>query len=173
MPQSETDWLSAESPDPQQANSDAEPSEVVRLLNGGGLYVRTGLLLLPQKWLGREGELAVKLGVSHVNYQQWKTPQIQAGQSFLMYTAERLADELDALCQQKHPRSTLLVSLLDLPLTALHPAERRKFWQFMYSAFGKRPRGLLLTLPERTSVLPDETDLENWLESRRLARWNN
>lgn len=173
MPQSDTDWLNAESMDSAQEQPITDAEELARLLNSGGLYVRTALLLLPANWLGREGEIAVKLGVSHVNYQQWKLPQVQAGQAFLMYSAERLIDELDAICREKHARSTLLVSLLDLPLSALHPAERRKFWHFLHGAFSKRARGLVLALPENaTTVLPDQTDLQSWHESHRLAHWN-
>lgn len=157
-----------------QAGSEALASsadDVVRLLNGGGLYVRTALLLLPGSWLGREGDLAVKLGVTHVNYQRWKAQRIPPEQSFLLYSAERLVEELDALCREAHARSTLLVSVLDLPLSALPLTERRKFWHFIHAAFSKRARGLLLALPEVAVVVPDEIDLESWRESGRLARW--
>lgn len=164
-------WADAEE-DAQEGPSSgtAEAQALVHLLGSGGAYVRTGLLLLPKSWLGREGEIAVRLGASHVNYQQWKLSKFSTAQSFLLLSAERLIDELDELCLENHARATLLVSLLDLPLTALRPDERSKFWHFMHGAFSKRPRSLLLALPEMASAaLP--SDPEQWQASGRLAHW--
>lgn len=149
----------------------AQAEALVHLLNSGGAYVRTGLLLLPEQWVGREGEIAVRLEASHVNYQQWKLGKLSPAQSFLMLSAERLIDELDQLCLENHPRTTLLISLLDLPLTALPPDARTRFWHFLHGAFSKRPRSLLLALPEAASpALPN--DLESWESSGRLAHWS-
>ncbi|GGO38479.1 hypothetical protein [Deinococcus humi] len=149
----------------------AEAETLVKLLSSGGQYVRTGILLLPSEWLGREGEVAARLGISHVNYAGWKAAQLPAPQSFLLLSADRLLGELDELCLESHPHTTLLVSLLDLPLTRLHPAERSKFWQFFCGGFSKRPRALLLALPEAaTLALPAEA--EGWQTEGRLAAWS-
>ena len=148
-----------------------EVQAVMAKLEGGGLYTRTALLLLPPFLLGRESAIAVRLGTSHVDYQQWKVTQLVSGQHFLMYSADRLIDELDVLCREEQVYATLLVSLFDLPLSALSPAERRKFWKFFFETFMKRPRAVLLGLPENvTELLPD--DLERlWRSSGRLAHW--
>lgn len=160
----------AESLEQTPTSGTAEAEALVHLLGGGGAYVRTGVLLLPKPWLGREGEIAVRLGASHVGYQQWKLGQLAPAQSFLLLSAERLIDELDQICLENRSRATLLVSLLGLPLTALRPDERSKFWHFMHGAFSKRPCSLLLALPEMaSSALP--SDPEQWQESGRLAHW--
>lgn len=150
----------------------SEVHALLAALQGGGMYTRTGLLLLPAFWLGREGEIAVRLSTSHVQYQDWKLAQLLPGQSFLMYDAERLINELDLLCRQEQSYATLLISLLDLPLSALTPAERRKFWKFYFEAFSKRPRAVLLALPEHAAaLLPD--DLEQcWRDAGRIAHWS-
>jgi hypothetical protein len=148
-----------------------EVQALMAQLKGGGLYTRTALLLLPPFWLGREGAIAVRLGTSHVDYQQWKVAQLALGQNFLMYSAERLINELDILCREEQDYATLLVSLFDLPLSALSSAERRKFWNFFFEAFMKRPRAVLLGLPENmTELLPDDLE-RRWRSSGRLAYW--
>lgn len=156
---------------PQTANPDmADAEALVHLLASGGLYVRTGLLLLPAHWLGREGEIAVRLGATHVNYQQWKANRLAEGQTFLLLSPERLIDDLDQLCLESHARTTLLISLLDLPLTALHPAERTRFWEFLHGTFSKRSRYLLLALPD-TAIAALPAGLRRWQAGGRVAHW--
>lgn len=150
----------------------AEAQAMVDRLNGSGLYTRTALLLLPHAWLGREGEVAVRLEAAHVNYQTWKVARLSPDQSFLRYSPGRLIEELDALCLHPHPYRTLLVSVFDLPLSALAPAERRSFWNFFFSTFSKRPRAVLLALPEAAPVLPDDTAQDAWRTAGRLAHWD-
>ncbi|WP_102126052.1 hypothetical protein [Deinococcus planocerae] len=173
MPPNDADWLPAELPSEEsgETNPTAEAREVVSRLNGRGLYTRTGLLLLPHNWLGREGEVAVRLGAAHVNYQAWKVGRLAPGQNFLMYSVQRLIEELDALCQEPHPYRTLLVSVFDLPLSALTPAERRIFWTFLFGTFSKRPRAVLLALPGAAAVLPDDHEQAAWRAAGRLAHW--
>lgn len=174
MPPNDADWLPTELP-PQEEGNETDPTaearEVVSRLNGGGLYTRTALLLLPRDWLGREGEVAVRLGAAHVNYQGWKVERLAPGQNFLMYSAGRLIEELDAMCQEPHPYRTLLVSVFDLPLSALTPAERRAFWIFLFGTFSKRPRAVLLALPQGAAVLPDDNGQEAWRAAGRLVHW--
>ena len=135
------------------------------------MYVRTGILQLSEDWVGREAEVAVRLGAEYVSYQEWKVSQLQPMQSFLLLSAQRLIDELDQLCVQYTMRDTLLVSLLDLPLSQLPAAERTKFWQFMHGGFSKRPRALLLALPEQAAAaLP--SDPEAWVLAERVAVWS-
>ncbi|MGS0626057.1 hypothetical protein ACU8YE_24575, partial [Ralstonia sp. VS2407] len=141
------------------ALSDAEA--LVRRLTGGGLYVKTGLLLLPRSWLGREGEVAARLNLGHLDYQAWRVARLRPGERFLRYSAERLLAELDTLCAERHASEHLLVSKLDLPVAALNGEECRKFWAFLHSAFSKRRRALLVAFPEGASeLLPWDTDLK-------------
>ena len=155
-----------------QIEHQTEAAALAARLSGGGLYVRTALLLLPPHWLGREGEVAVRLNLSHVSYPTWKTAQLRSDQAFLMYSAERLITELGEICAEKHAHGTLLVSAFDLPLSALKAPERRKFWGFLQGTFIKRPRALLLTFPhEAEFLLPDESDLTRWQSEGRLSRW--
>ena len=137
----------------------SEAQALVGRLSSGGMYVRTGILQLSEDWVGREAEVAVRLGAEYVSYQEWKVSQLQPMQSFLLLSAQRLIDELDQLCVQYTMRDTLLVSLLDLPLSQLPAAERTKFWQFMHGGFSKRPRALLLALPEQAAAaLPSDPE---------------
>lgn len=146
---------------------------LVRRLTGGGLYVRTGLLLLPQPWLGREAEIAARLNLGLVNYPTWRAAHLRPGERRLRYTADRLIAELDAMCAEPQPVAHLLVANLDLPVAALSGEERRKFWAFLQGAFAKRPRALLVSLPQSAGdLLPWDTELDQWKGQGRLTAWN-
>lgn len=149
-----------------------DAAAVVARLSGGGLYVRTALLLLPPAWLRREAELAARLNLGHVHYPTWKIDQLESNQSFLMFSTERLVIELSRICTESHVHGTLLISGFDLPLSALAASERRKFWTSLHGAFVKRPRALMLTFPVGAEqILPDESDLTHWQSEGRLAHW--
>ncbi|WP_158679835.1 hypothetical protein [Deinococcus sp. NW-56] len=151
----------------------SEAEALVRRLTGGGLYVKTGLLLLPRLWLGREKEVAARLNLGHLDYQTWRVERLRLGERRLRYSADRLIAELDAICTERHEAHHLLLSNLDLPVAALSGEERRKFWTFLHSAFAKRPRALLATFPEAAEeLLPWDTDLAQWKDQGRLSTWN-
>lgn len=146
---------------------------LVRRLTRGGLYVKTGLLLLPRLWVGREKEVAARLNLGHLDYQSWRVAQLRPGERLLRYSADRLIAELDAICTARHEAQHLLVSNLDLPVAALSGEERRKFWTFLHSAFTKRPRALLAAFPEAAEeLLPWDTDLAQWKDQGRVSTWN-
>lgn len=180
MPPSEAGWLEPSGWDGQEdaqekavAEADllAAAHELAARLAGAGMYTRTSLLLLPHEWLGREDEVAVRLGMGHVDYRAWKLSHLSESQTYLLYSADRLIGELDDLCAGSHPFGTLLVSLLDLPLSALAPDQRQAFWNFLFGAFSKRPRALLVALPEKArDVLPGPT-ADAWRAAERLVSW--
>ena len=145
---------------------------LVRRLTGGGLYVKTGLLLLPRPWLGREEEVAARLNLGFLDYQDWRVERLRPGERLLRYSAERLVAELDRICAERHEAQHLLLSNLDLPVAALSGEERQKFWSFLHSAFTKRPRALLVAFPQTAEeLLPWKADLASWKDQGRLSTW--
>lgn len=145
--------------------------ELAARLSGGGMYTRTAILLLPHGWVGREDEVAVRLGMGYVDYRAWKLSHLHESQTFLLYSADRLIAELDDVSAESHPFGSLLISLLDLPLSALAPDQRQTFWNFLFGAFSKRLRALLVALPEEANnVLPAHT-ADTWREAERLVSW--
>ncbi|GGL18967.1 hypothetical protein [Deinococcus radiotolerans] len=150
-----------------------EVEALVRRVTGGGLYVKTGMVLLPQRWLGREKEIAARLNLGHLDYQRWRVGRLRPGERLLRYSADRLIAELDAICAEKHEVRHLLVSNLDLPVAALSGEELRKFWAFLHSAFTKRSQGLLVAFPlAAEELLPWDADLAQWNDQGRLCTWN-
>lgn len=148
--------------------------ELVDRLLGGGLYTRTALLLLPHKWLGREAEVAARLGIGYINYQDWKSKELTEAHTFLLYSSERLLNEIDDLCSRNQPYSAVLLSSLDLPLSSLNLQHRHTFWEFLFAAFNKRPRALILALPEEAvDALPKGSALDIWKSTGRLVRWSD
>lgn len=146
---------------------------LARRLSGGGLYVRTGLLLLPQLWLGREAEIAARLNLGFIDYPAWRAARLRDGEKLLRYSAERLVSELDAICAESQDSNHLLVANLDLPVSALNGEDGRRFVTFLRENFSKRPRSLLVCLPQSAgAALPWDADLDVWTREGRLARWN-
>lgn len=150
----------------------SEAEALVRRLTGGGLYVKTGLLLLPRHWLGREKEVAARLNLGYFDYQGWRVARLRPGERLLRYSADRLIAELDAICAEPHEVRHLLLFNLDLAVAALSGEERRKFWTFLHSAFTKRSRALLVAFPQAAEeLLPWDADLAKWKEQGRLCPW--
>jgi tRNA nucleotidyltransferase/poly(A) polymerase len=150
-----------------------EALALVRRLTGGGLYVKTGVLLLPRSWLGREKEVAARLNLGHFDYQSWRVARLRPDERFLRYSAERLLGELDAICAERHEAQHLLLASLDLPVSALSGEERRKFWTFLHHGFTKRPRALLTAFPQAAEeLLPWDAELIQWKDQGRLCTWN-
>ncbi|MBB6017422.1 hypothetical protein ACFP9V_18665 [Deinococcus radiopugnans] len=151
----------------------AEASALVRRLTGGGLYVKTGLLLLPDAWLGREKEVAARLNLGHLDFQSWRVARLRPDERLLRYSADRLIAELDAVCAERHEAQHLLLSNVDLPIAALSGEERQQFWTFLHSTFIKRPRALLAAFPQAAEeLLPWDADLAQWKDQGRLCTWN-
>lgn len=154
----------------------ADPAALIRLLRGPALRCRTGILLLPLADLGREPDLAARLGIGCVDYARALANALPPGAVFVPLSAETEESRLDALASDETGEAgggtdCLLVYNLDLALAKLDPAERARLWSNLQSRFPNRRRALLLALPDpATHLLPATSDLAAWHETHRVAR---
>ena len=149
------------------------PFRVLELLTHGDIRYRTGILELAPAWLGREREIAARLGIDFADLRERVLRQIKPGQRQLRIDWQRLIDrELGGLVENSFPmRGCVLVSNLDLIVSSLRAAERERFWSTLREAYRHR-WGLLLTLPSTNGRLISSAERELWIAANRLAAWN-
>lgn len=153
------------------SDTQTDPISALRsLINGTTLTCRTGIVLLPQRRLGNERNLAVDFQAAFVDYRAWRLDRMQPEANFLNLTASALAADLSALSQDNHGKRSVLIANLDLALTYLPFEERDTVWRYLREQMRKRPVGLIITLPQSADqVLPSSGERNLWLESQRLV----
>lgn len=147
------------------------PSELVTLLRGRSLRVRTGLWLMPGRFLGKEEDEAARLGLDALDIRRPILASLPEGARFVGLNAASLVETLDSIGQARSGSDCVLVYNLDLLLARLPRQERLEVWQSLYGAFGNRARALLLTMPASAdNLLPTTEMLAAWRRDGRLAQ---
>ncbi len=143
---------------------------LVALLKGPALRCRTGILLLPLDQLGREPDVAARLGVDAVDYAEILRRAVAPGSQFAGISAEREEQLLSSLSDSPKHGPCLLVYNIDLALARMDTLERDRFWTNLFDNLPNRRRALLLTLPrEARHLLPQGESLEAWRSAGRTA----
>ncbi len=151
--------------------SDLSASQLVGCLSGRSLRNRTGILLVPLSWLGREPEIASRLGISFNDERERVLGQLTSSQRYFGQTWKDLAEDLDSMIQNSRPDGRcILVANLDIVLSSLGTDDRSLLWSFLYENY-KPSYGLLLTLPNEARRLIKEQELSTWTDTGRLAIW--
>ncbi len=146
-------------------------SEVVQRVRGKTLDCRTGIFLLPERLLGCEKSLGARFDLDAVDYAAWCEQYLYEDEKFLRLSGDRLLKYLHEACHGDFMTDCLLVYNFDLALAYLPYLERGQVWAFLRDRFRKRPKGLILSMPESASrLLPDPAALEVWSKGNRLAR---
>jgi hypothetical protein len=152
--------------------SDISAVQLVEFLRGASLHNRSGILLLPPSWLGREPEIAMRLGISYADERERVLQQLTPGQRYLgMGWEDFISKGLEGLASDARPDGDcVLVANADLLLSSFETADRRLFWSFLYERY--RPTwGVLLALPGETRRLMMETERSDWTSAGRLSIW--
>ena len=146
------------------------PVELVALLRGYRLRVRTGIWLRTLSSLGGEPGEAARLGIAHVDIRQVALAGLPDGTRFSGLDTTRVLELLDEICQGSYDSDCVLVYNFDLLLARLRRFERQEVWQQLYASFAHRPRGLLTALPQGAeALLPTREALLGWRADGRLA----
>lgn len=150
--------------------SSKTPSDVVALLRGPTLRVRTGLWLVPPACVGHEVQEAARLGLDANDARRPILDGVKEGQRFLGLDAQRVLAVIDSLSHEAQLTDCSLVYNLDLLLARLTLADRNHLWDLVFSALPYRPRALFIAMPAgATSLLPKEHQLGAWRQEGRLA----
>ncbi len=131
--------------------------ELVNQLRQPGARIGVGLWLLPQEYLGREGDLAQKLNLCPIDVRQSYLEYLPAGAKFSGLTRpdghQKLLDVLRRLANGTHARDCLLIHTLDLLLIGLDVAARERFWISSLDGLAYPRTKLVLTLPDKATYL--------------------
>jgi len=147
------------------------PSELARRLRDGLIIRRSGVLLLPQTWLGREDEVATRCGLGPpLDLSIRVLASVPEGWTRLGLDWRCLVrDHLDAIATAEAPPGRcLLITNVDVLLAALRDEERRQFWRHLRQTY-KPARGLLLCVPALATYLFPPDEREAWAAVERLA----
>ena len=145
---------------------------LVRSLKGQTLRYRTGILLLPTPWLGREREVAARLGISYEDERERVLRHLAPSQRFLgVGWQDVIAQYLEDLIHDGRPEGDcILVANLDLLVCSFSTEDRRHFWRNLREI--ARPAwGLLLALPFETRRILTEEERLLWTSAGRVAIW--
>jgi len=146
--------------------------KLVDSLRGSTLRYRTGILLLPVPWLGREREVAARLGIAFQDERERVLRQMAPGQRFLgIGWQDVIAQHLEDLVRNGRPEGDcILIANLDLLVCSFSTEDRSHFWRNLREIV--RPTwGLLLALPIETRRILTEEERLRWTSAGRVAIW--
>ena len=145
-------------------------SDLVSLLRGPTLTVRTGLWLAPPHVFGQEDDEAARLGIDTIDIREPILTNLPEGTRFLKLSAERVIEALDEVCQKYRGTDCVLVCNLDLLVARLTWKDREILWQQLLIGFPHRSRSLLLLVPRDADHLqPFGAVLDGWRREGRIV----
>lgn len=145
------------------------PHEFVELLCSGQLRVSTGLWLLPKEYLGHEDDEAHRLSLEPVDLRSRLLQVLEPGTKYANLSAEQIFRLIDAVSQEYSDWGGALIYNLDLLIARLNSGEQALLWQDLFNALPHRRRAVLLTMPDTAAnLLPDEENIDLWLQENRL-----
>jgi hypothetical protein len=153
--------------------TEATPKTLVSLLAGQDLSRRTGIIELPIKSLGIEGDIAVGLNAGHFDICKLKVNQAQPGRTRLGLRWDGIVNDLESpMADLSIPGYCVWISSVDVLLAGIPHSDRLHFWEFMRLAF-RPPRGLLMSMPEKATHILSNEERTLWVEYGRLSRWTH
>jgi hypothetical protein len=148
-------------------------ARLVDQLQGDAYRNRTGILELPLTWLGREDELAARIGIGFSDIQASLLLNLSPDQRFLGADWRQLITRyFDPLTAGRPPNGGgIILANVDLLTSYLREGDREEFWRFLRQSY-RPPWGLLLTLPAANQHLISSDERERWVATDRLVGWN-
>lgn len=152
-----------------------EANALVARLRGDELRCRTGILFLPDLCLGREAEVAARLGIQHVDLAAYVLERVPVGGKFLNLSAGKIFDHLDDIANAHSGMDVVLIANADIAVMRLTSADRAQLWESLLKDFPNRKKALLLAIPEHKDgirVLQEEPLRHTWEQAGRLGKWS-
>lgn len=143
------------------------PQELVKLLTGPRLRCRTGILLLSRKMLGKEPDLAARLGVDAVDYRECLRSGLPTGTNYVNIDDHTEFKRVDALASAASGSPCILVYNADIAISKLEHSARELFWDALLQRMIKRRHAVVFAMPEMAGHLLPRLDV--WEQSERVA----
>ncbi|MEI6914102.1 MAG: hypothetical protein WCL39_03125 [Armatimonadota bacterium] len=147
-------------------------TKLVRLVRGMSLRCRTGIILLPVRYTGREREVAARIELDAVDYAEEILRGALPGTFYLDINAEADERRLDALIRDTDGGDALLVYNFDIALARMDPQDRFYLWHSIKDRLAYGRKALLIAIPQGAiKLLPPEKDLAVWMSDSRIAHY--
>lgn len=131
---------------------------------------KTGVLLVDADFLGRESDLAARIGADALDYGDLILRQLPPGARFAGLGSDREEGRLDDVAMRDAGADCVLVSSFDLALAHLSSDARGRLWANLFGHFSHRRRALVLGMPVgATALLPCCAQREPWIAEGRLV----
>ena len=147
---------------------------LVARLRTDELRCRTGILLIPEPFLGQEAVIAARLGIQHVDLAQWVVDRVPHGGKYLHLSVGTVFGHLDDIANDHSGMDCVLISNLDVAVMRLASIERTQLWCALLEDFPHRKKAILLAVPGHKDgiiVLQEEAIRSKWEQSDRITTW--
>lgn len=145
--------------------------ELVDYLRHGRARTRVGLWCAPPEAVGKETEIAVRLGAEPLDVSSYYLDHLPPGAKFARLSAAKVIETLDSIASATGRCDCVLVFNLDLLLAGLTADTRQEVWGYLFNGLPNRLRPLIIMLPGSASeLMPDEDQLGKWREEGRLIQ---
>ena len=147
---------------------------LVARLRTNELRCRTGVLLIPEPCLGKEAEIAARLGIQYVDFASYILEHAPIGGEFLHLSVSILFTYFDNIANEHSGMDCVLISNTDVAAMRLTSADREQLWTCLLQDFPHRRKAILLGIPghkEGIIVLQEEIIRSKWEQSHRMATW--
>ncbi len=131
--------------------------ELIVLLRRPTLRTRVGVWRMPPGHVGRELDVAARLGIEAIDVRDVILERLPAGTRFVRLTSEKVLEALDAIASSSGKTDCALIFNVDLLLAGLKRDERQEVWRGLFDGMPYRSRALVVAVPETaTELLPDD-----------------
>ena len=149
----------------------SELYNLVDLLCSKVLVNRTGLLLVPHSYLGKEADLVAGLNLDSIDICDFYSKRIPEGSKFISLSVGKLIITIEDITNISGLSDAVLVYNLDLLLSKLTQLERHQTWDRLFHAFPHKKRGVLFfMLSKSENLIPDANNLQAWFSNSRAVK---
>jgi hypothetical protein len=143
----------------------------IAYLSRGDLRDRIGLWLVPSEFLGKEEEIAARLGADAIDIREILKTQLPKGTNFVgLWKSDGdqiIYQTLDVISQNTGRMECVLGYNLDLLLAGLTHKSKKNFWSWLFIGFPHRPRAVLLTVnKDAVDLLPSRGIQDSWRKNK-------
>lgn len=154
----------------EQPDSLSEVRALISLLRRHTLRTRVGVWQIPLRYVDRERDIAVRLGVEAVDARDPIKERLPVGTRYVRLSAEKVLQALDQIAYSAGQTDCALVYNVDLLLAGLNREARQTVWESLFDGLPHRPRALLLVVPETAhDLMLSERLYRAWQRDKRIV----
>lgn len=148
----------------------AEAADLVSFLRRRISRTNIGIWRIPLNWIGRESEIAFRLGIEALDASSYYRSKLDPRTEFARLSASSIFEMLNSIASAVGSSDCVLVYNFDLLIAGVKEEERQQVWQDLYNRFPNRERAFMIAIPETAiRLLPPDHLLEKWQADSRIV----